>query len=387
MTQPERSLSRGRPLFTVLGFEIRLNLSWLVLGLLIVWTLAIGFFPQGYPDLAPATYWWMGIAGAVGILFSIVFHELSHSLVARRFGLPIGGITLFIFGGIAEMREEPDRPSVEFLMAAAGPLASFVLAGAVYLLHLGLAAAGGPAPVLGVLYYLAIVNVVLGVFNLVPAFPLDGGRMLRAALWAWRRDLNSATRTSSRLGALFGLALMIAGAVSFITGNLIAGLWWVLIGAFLRAAASTSYRQLVARQFLAARSVGQLMNTHPAQVDPQTTLSTLVEHHLYPSHQRVLPVVADGRLLGCVTLDAIRQVPRDQWPQRTAGEVMRPCAHDDLISPAEDGAALMNALTGSADPREPKLVVENDALVGAVSLDDLRRTVALRMELETGSRA
>ncbi|MGD2032394.1 MAG: site-2 protease family protein, partial [Gammaproteobacteria bacterium] len=256
----------GFPLFTILGFKVRLNLSWILLGLLITWTLAEGFFPERYPDLGTRTLWWMGVAGALGVFFSIVFHELSHSLVGRRFGLPVGGITLFVFGGIAELRHEPRTPRTEFLMAAAGPLSSFVLAGVFFLGdHLG-QRMGWPVPVIGVLHYMGFINLVLAIFNLVPAYPLDGGRIFRAALWAWRKNMLEATRIASRVGGFFGLALMVLGVLAFLAGDLIGGMWSFLIGGFLKGAATTSYRQLLTRQFLEGRTVADFMNDRPLTV-------------------------------------------------------------------------------------------------------------------------
>ena len=227
--QQEQRLLRGFPLFTILGFEIRLNLSWLLLGLLITWTLAEGFFPQRYPDLGAQARWWMGVAGAVGVFFSIVFHELSHSLVGRRFGMPVGGITLFVFGGIAELRHEPKSPRSEFLMAVAGPLSSLLLAGVFSVADHLAQRLGWPVPVVGLLHYLSFINLILAVFNLVPAYPLDGGRMFRAALWAWRNDVREATRVASSVGSFFGLALMVLGVLGFLTGDIVGGMWSFLI--------------------------------------------------------------------------------------------------------------------------------------------------------------
>jgi Zn-dependent protease len=175
-------------LFSLLGFKVRADASWLVLALLVTWSLAESLFPASYPGLPAMTYWSMGIAGMAGLVFSIVFHELSHALVARRHGLPIKGITLFIFGGVAEMDEEPETPRVELLMAIAGPIASFALALAFYASALAGAAWGLPQALLGVLGYLALINGMLAAFNLVPAFPLDGGRVFRALLWRWKGD-------------------------------------------------------------------------------------------------------------------------------------------------------------------------------------------------------
>lgn len=378
----EQSRLQGFPLFTILGFEIRLNLSWLLLGLLITWTLAEGFFPQRYPDLGAQARWWMGVAGAVGVFFSIVFHELSHSLVGRRFGMPVGGITLFVFGGIAELRQEPKTPYTEFLMAVAGPLSSFVLAGVFFVADHVAQRLGWPAPVVGVLHYLSVINVILAVFNLVPAYPLDGGRMFRAALWAWRKDVREATRVASRVGSFFGLALMVLGVLGFLTGDIVGGMWSFLIGAFLRGAATTSYRQLLTRQFLEGKIVADLMNDEPISVAPSITLEGFLEQYVYRKPQVLYPVVEDSRLVGCVKVSQVKGIPKEFRGDRNVSDILSPCSEEDTVSPDDDAAALLGRMLipGVVDRK----IVESDGrLVGTISLQDLRNIMALKLEIES----
>lgn len=368
-------------LFRVFGFEVKLNLTWLLLALLVTWTLAAGLFPVDYPGLAPATYWWMGLAGAVGVLFSIVFHELSHSLVARAFGLDIRGITLFIFGGVAEMEAEPPRPKVEFLMAVAGPVASMVL-GAVFLGIERLATSWAwPAAVSGVAHQLGVLNLVLAIFNLVPAFPLDGGRILRAVLWHASGNRRQATLVASRIGSAFGIALMVLGALAFIQGSFVAGMWWVLIGAFVRAAANGSYRQLLLRESLAGKRVRELMTRDPITVGPDTTVEELLEEYVYRHHHKLLPVVADGRLQGCVGIADIKRVPREQRASVTVSGIARPCASDNTVNPDLSAEELLAAMARpGASGRY--LVVEDGRLAGVVTLRDLTEYVKLKLEIE-----
>ena len=233
-------------LFALFGFQVWVDASWLLLGVLIAWTLAIGVFPAALPGLGAPTHWWMAIAATIGVLFSIVFHETAHSLVARHYGIEISGITLFIFGGVAQMSNEPTSPRAEFLMALAGPVASltlsatlFVLCGAIELVH-------GPQPLAVVVWYLGFINGMLGIFNLIPAFPLDGGRVFRAALWAWRQDIGWATRIAARAGDVFGILLIVLGVIGVLRGDFIGGMWRFLIGMFLRGAAEASYQQTMA---------------------------------------------------------------------------------------------------------------------------------------------
>ena len=369
-------------LFRIFGFEVKLNITWLLLALLITWTLGAGFFPADYPGLAPSTYWWMGLAGAAGILFSIVFHELTHSLVARRFGLPIKGITLFIFGGVAEMEAEPARPKVEFLMAVAGPIASLVLA-AVFLQIETLATAWGwPVAIVGVVHYLGALNLILAAFNLVPAFPLDGGRMLRAALWHWMGDLRRATRIASQIGSGFAIGLMLLGGLAFIQGNFIAGMWWLLIGAFLRSAATGSYRQLLVRETLSDKPVRELMSTDPVTVSPDTTVERLLEDYVYRHHYKLLPVTADGRLAGCVTIKDIRKLPREKWAETTVADLASPCSPANSVPPDMPASKLI-AEMGKPGASSRYMVVDQGRLVGVISLRDLSEFVALKLELES----
>ena len=257
--------TRSFPLFSIFGFRISIDLSWFILAALIVWSLATDLFPQNPPDRSTQVYYIMGTVAALGMFASIVFHELAHSLVARIYGIKIAGITLFIFGGVAELEDEPPTPKSEFLVAIAGPISSVVLGGALYLLAT-LLETSSPPEVLAVLSYLTVINIVLAVFNLIPAFPLDGGRMLRAALW-WRQgDLRKATRLASLMGAALGIALMAFGAYNAFDGAVVGGMWQMLIGYFVFNAAGNARRQTEIVERLRGVSVRQLMRTLPPHV-------------------------------------------------------------------------------------------------------------------------
>ena len=255
---------RGIKLFNLMGFQVRLHSSWLILAVLVVWSLAGGFFPYRFPGYSQADYWAMAVAGAIGLLFSIVIHEFAHSVVARHYGIPMRGITLFIFGGVAEMGDEPPSAKSEFLMAIAGPLTSFAIAAVSF--GIALALYGGPSPGAGaVFYYLAWINAILGLFNLIPAFPLDGGRVLRAAIWAKKRDLVASTRIAARIGSAFGIFLMLLGAWSIFRGNIVGGVWWILIGMFVRNASDMSYRQVLYRRAAEERHMRELLDAEQAE--------------------------------------------------------------------------------------------------------------------------
>ena len=371
---------RSIKLFNLFGFKVSIDLSWLVIAVLVSWSLAAGLFPYLYKNLTPQTYWVMGVIGALGLFMSVIFHEFCHSLVARRLGLPMKGITLFIFGGVAEMGEEPPSAKVEFWMAIAGPLSSLVLAGVFYLIYGQGRAAGWPLPVNGVIRYLAYINVLLAVFNLLPAFPLDGGRVLRSILWGAWKDLRRATRVSAVIGSAFGFGLIALGILQLITGNFIAGLWWFLIGLFIRNAAQMSYQQLLVRNALAGEPVRRFMNPHPVTAPSTITVEQLVEDYVYKYHYKMFPVLDDGRLLGCITTRQIKEVPREKWGQETIGELASQGTHENTISPGTDAVKALAQMHQTGNSR--LLVVEGTKLVGILTLRDLMAFLSLKVELE-----
>jgi Zn-dependent protease len=372
--------SKRFTLFRLLGFEVKIDLTWLLLALLVTWTLAKGVFPNYFPELSARTYWVMGIAGTSGLLVSIVFHELCHSLVARRYGLPIEGITLFIFGGVAEMTDEPPSPKAEFLMAAAGPLASFALAFAFYWASITIAEGGWSPSVTGVLFYLAYLNGLLAIFNLIPAFPLDGGRMLRAALWYWKGDIRWSTRLSSSIGSAFGLALIALAVLAVLQGNFIVGMWWFLIGTFIRTAAGMSYHQLLMREILRREPVSRFLNAAPVTVPTAISLQQLVDDYVYKYQFKMFPVTENSKLVGCVTTREVKSVPREDWTRRTVHEVFKPCSPENTIAPDVEALDALSLMTRTGSSR--LMVVDKGTLVGIVALKDLLRFLSLKLELE-----
>ncbi|MBI3802452.1 MAG: site-2 protease family protein [Nitrospirae bacterium] len=376
---------RKLKLFRVFGFSVHVDVSWIVIALMVTWSLAEGFFPFEYRTLSAQTYWIMGVAGALGLFGSVVFHELSHSLVARRYGLQMRGITLFIFGGVAEMDEEPASPKVEFLMALAGPLSSLLLSGLFYGVYVFGQRSGWGAPIYGVFGYLGVINAILAGFNLVPAFPLDGGRVLRSILWGWRKDLLWGTRISAAIGSGFGIFLVLYGVASILQGNFIGGVWQFLIGIFVRDAAKSAYQQLLTRQVLEGESVRRFMQPNPVTVNPSVTLSQLVDGYIYQHQHKMFPVVNGSELVGCVELNQVKEIPRNEWPRRTVGEIAKPCSFDQAISPDADAVTALAKMNQSHTSR--LLVMDRGRLIGTLSLRDLVRFLSLKEELEKDGRA
>lgn len=370
-------------LFKLFGFPVYVDLSWFVIAILITWSLAQGWFgnAQLYPDLQdqPGTRWLMGVAGALGLFLSIVLHELAHSKVAEWFGLPMRGITLFIFGGVAEMSDEPPSAKSEFFMAIAGPIASVLIGaacGLVWLLGQGVL----PLAVTAVLGYLSFINFLLVAFNLIPAFPLDGGRVLRSVIWHFGGKLEPATRITAQLGSGFGLLLMGLAVLWLFMGNFLGAMWWFLIGMFLRGAAQASYQRLLVRQALEGEPVRRFMNDHPITVAPDLTIDRLVDDYIYRYHYKLWPVVQDGRLLGCLTLNQIKSLPRQQWSQSRVGDLVQTCNPANSIEANRDA---MDALARMQQNQKSRLmVVEDGRLVGVVSLKDLMNFLSLKVELE-----
>jgi Zn-dependent protease/CBS domain-containing protein len=380
--QEGEEITRAFRIGRVFGIDIEIDYTWFLIFFLLVYMLASASGPFGRSILALPTWLRSGISAVAALLFfaSVLLHELSHSVVALRNGLSITGITLFIFGGVSKMKGEPPNPGVEFRMAIAGPVASFVLAGVFLALsrvgHTSLA--GGVFAT--VFLWLAAINGLLGVFNLLPGFPLDGGRVLRAALWYRLHNLVEATRIASASGRGVG-ALMIAGGVFlFLSGEPLNGIWLALIGWFLANAAHASYEQLVLRQALAGVPVSSVMTRDVESVPAGSTLDEVVHEHVLVHQHIAYPVFDDSRLLGMLTLSAIRDVPREQRERVTAREAARPLPESQTISPEAD---VWEALTKIATSgHSPLFVTSGGALVGIVSRSDIMRLMRTRMALD-----
>jgi len=368
-------------LFKLFGFQVNIDFSWVFIAVLIAWSLSTGLFPFQYQGLSTRTYWIMGIIGSLGLFLSIIIHEFSHSLVARRYGMNMKGITLFIFGGMAEMSDEPPNPRAEFMMAVVGPVTSMLLAGVFYVIYISGATQGQPNPVNGVVRYLAFINALLAAFNVVPAFPLDGGRMLRSVLWGVKGDLRWATRVSARIGSGFGILLIGLGIFNVFAGNFIGGMWWFLIGMFLYSAAKMSYQQLLTRRALEGESVRRFMKSDPITVPPDMTIKQLVEDYVYVFHHKLYPVVdGSGRLDGCITTQQIKEVPREEWEQKRVGDLKNPCSVENTLSPDTDAVEALSLMNRTGASR--LMVTENGRLVGVVTLKDMLKFLSLRIELD-----
>jgi Zn-dependent protease/predicted transcriptional regulator len=376
---------RTYTLFKMFGFAVRADASWLIVAVLITWSLAALVFPSQNPGLSHAEYWLMGIAGAFLLFASIIVHEFAHSLVARRSGLQMKGITLFIFGGVAEMEHEPSSAKAEFQMAIAGPLTSVAVGAIFYVLALTMRNVW-PVALIGVFTYLYWINWVLAVFNMIPAFPLDGGRVLRSLLWYWKGNIWQATRIASTIGSGFGVFLMVYAVLVLLLarGQLVAALWCFMIGMFLRSVAQGSYQQLIIQRMLEGEPIRRFMNTNPITVPPALSLEDLVENYIYKYHYKMFPVVNErNELLGCITTKELKEIPRGEWARNSVQAVMRSTCPDDTVAPDTDA---INALTQMRKSQNSRLMVVQDGrLVAVLTLKDLLNFLSTKLELESGS--
>ncbi len=367
-------------LLKLFGFEVRIDLSWLILAFLIVWSLAVGLFPHLYKNLSNTLYWAMSIIGGLGLFMSVIFHELCHSLIARHYGISIRGITLFVFGGVAQMEDEPRNPKSEFFMAIVGPISSVILGTIFYVIKSFAAFNNWHLSVIGITSYLTYINWVLAGFNLIPAFPLDGGRVLRAILWTFKKNLRWATRIASTIGSAFSYLMMFFGIIQFFLGDYLSGIWIFMIGMFLQGATQASYKQLIIRQVLEVEKVSKLMQTNPITVAPLMTIQELVDNYIYKYHFKMFPVAQDGDLTGCITTKEVKEIPKSAWQSTKVQELASHCSIDNTVDPDTDVVKALGLMNRTN--RSRIMVVKDKKLVGILTLKDIMRFLSLKMDLE-----
>lgn len=351
------------------GFDVRIDASWLLIVALIIWSLSTGYFPSVAPDLGRMAITIMSAVAALGLFASLIVHELAHSIVARRHGIDINGITLFLFGGVAEMDEEPTDAATEFKISVVGPLASFALALAFWLAASAMPPGAIATFVQPVLAYLTTINLILALFNLLPAFPLDGGRVYRAVLWHRTGDLDEATRRATQMSAVVAYLLIGLGLFALFNGAVVGGLWPMLIGLFLLAVSKSAYRQIQTRSALHGRRVADIMSPSPHTADPDQTLADLVNRTFLSHSINFAPVVADSEPIGYIDLRLVTRIDRENWGTTTVDDVFEGLSPEMVISPDTPANDLFARILATG--RRKFLVVEGATLVGVVTLSDM----------------
>jgi len=364
----------------ILDFQISVNYSWFVVFGLLTWNLAEGYFPFKYPGLPTMTYWISGAIAALMLFLSVLLHELTHSLVAKRNGMGIKGITLFFFGGVAQLVGEPQDPGTEFKVAIAGPACSVTLGILFLALSLPVRIIWGEGIILGLFYYLLTINFALAVFNLIPGFPLDGGRILRAYLWNRKKDLSRSTYIASIVGKTFAISLILMGIYLTLTGNIV-GLWWIFIGVFLRQAAETSYHQVLLRENLAGLLVRDLMTSDVITIEPSMTIEEAVSEYFFRYHYRSFPVTHDQELLGILSLREIKVIPREEWSRKSVEEVMTRISAEMVLHPDTQAVEALRRMIIEERGRLP--VTVGNTLVGILTRRDILDLLRIKTDLGT----
>ncbi len=359
-------LRHGIPIGRLFGISIDLDFSWFLIVGILAWLLAVSYYPSEFRDWSAGEYWAMGVITAVMLFVSVLIHELAHSVVAQHFGIEVPRITLFLFGGVSQIAAEPPDPAAEFWIAVVGPLTSMALAAFCWELEPLVA---GSQPLYALAKYLAIINLILAIFNLIPGAPLDGGRVLRAILWRVSGDQHQATMVTALTGRIFGFLLIFFGLWRMLTGDFGGGIWIAFIGWFLESAASGQQHQEALKNLLGGHRVADAMQRNFSQVHSDATLQALAEQTGLPSNGRPVVVTAPQGAIGVVTVGEIQSVPPDVWPSTMAVQVMTPLQSMKTIAP---DAILWSALERMGRNGADQIpVVDGNGIVGMLSREDI----------------
>ncbi len=363
----------------IFGIQFRIHYSWFIIFVLITFSLSWQYFPYNYPQWSTPTYWLTGTATSLLFFSSVVAHELAHSLVGRANGIPMKSITLFLFGGVAHMSREATGHRAEFRMAMAGPLASLVIGGLFFLLYLLLQNVNEPIAALA--FWLAQINVVLAIFNLIPGFPLDGGRVFRSLLWRFTGNYQRATRIAVEVGRVVGYLFIAAGIVLMFLypGRWFNGLWLAFIGLFLSYLATASYRQAQWQAALQGVRVADVMTTYCPVVSPDMTISQVVREHIFTGGHRCFMVAANGELQGILTLQNIKAVDQKNWDNTSVGDAMTRSERLKVVQPDEEVLSVIERMEEYSISQMP--VVSEGRITGLIARDDILRLLYTRSRL------
>ena len=373
-------LSGGIPIGKAFGIPLRLHYSWFIIFALITWALAASYFPDEYPTWSTTEAIAAGIITSLLFFASVLVHELMHSIIARREGIPVQSITLFIFGGVSQLTQEPKRPIDEFRMTIVGPGSSLVLGGIFWALYFGLHHGTGAAQFIGAIsYWLGLINLSLGVFNLIPGFPLDGGRVLRSILWGRSHNLLKATKTASSIGRGMGYLFIFVGIWFVFAGQFFNGIWLAFIGWFLESAAANSYRQLIVQEKLQGHKAKEIMSQDCLKVDPEITIEKLVNEHILTSGRRCFTVVENDRVQGLVTMHNVKQVPRHLWGTKKVKDAMTTLENVKSVGPDEELVTVLKIMSENDINQVP--VIEDHTILGIIGRDKIISFLDIHKEL------
>lgn len=361
--------SRSFTVFKLMGYDIKVDPSWFFIAALVVWSLATGYFPQTLSEATSTQILVLSVLAMLGLFAALIMHELSHSLVARRYGVEIKGITLFIFGGVAELGKEPQSPSAEFWIALAGPAMSFALAFIFWVaLSLG-GVLGLPEMIMAFLAYMAWANTILAVFNLLPAFPMDGGRVMRAVIWNRLGDQLAATERATTIGGVIAYVLIGLGLLNVVLTGQLGSLWIVIIGLFILASGKGAYADMRMRKAFAGKIVRDVMTASPVTITPDETLQSLVDDYFLRRRVSFVPVVEQDVLLGYIDTSVLRSIDAENWSQTKVGDVFVAYGPDNTVNLNDTAESVMRRLQETG--RRKFLVSAGRQLQGVVTLTDL----------------
>ena len=373
----EVMLRGGIPLGRLFGISLRLNYTWFIVFALVTWSLTANYFPEVFPEWSVTTSLAAGLVTSLLFFSSVLAHEMMHSVVAQKLGIPIHSITLFIFGGVSQMSEEPKTPKDELRIALAGPLTSIALGLFFWAIFNWLGPQSGF--ILAIAFWLGIINVFLAAFNLIPGFPLDGGRVLRSILWWRNQDLPRATRIASIIGRGVGYLFIFGGIFFIFKGLWLNGLWLALIGWFLENAAVGSYRQVALQDMLQGHTAREVMIRDCPVISPELTVDALVNEHVLTIGRRCFPVKSNSHVVGLVTLSDIRALPRDLWSTKKVSEAMTALGDIKSVAPDDDLSTVVRILT--EQDINQVLVMENGDISGFIGRDNLLSFINIRGKL------
>ena len=381
-------------IFTIKKIPIKLHFTLIFVFFLISWTLATGFMPHYYPNLTTSQYWMMGIIGAMILFVSILLHELSHSLLSIRYGIHVNQIILFIFGGISDMKDETKEFKKEFKIAVVGPITSYALSGLFWILFILVSflndnqqnIGNSLSSVEGILLYSSMVNLIIGSFNLIPAFPLDGGRMLRAGLTKWKNDFDLATGIASKIGIAISFGIIGLGFIAILKGSFLSGFWLIIIGWFINSGAQTYLDQNELSTRVKGIKLREIMNINFIAVNPDLKMSELIRDYFNVYWKSAFPVInGDKRLVGMITTDAISKKNRIENEDKKVSEMMIPVSELIVMSPDKE---VNDALKQLFRKRMSRVFIEDKQshLVGLVSKSDILHLAQERKEFLQSSK-